>query len=943
MQLRAPMGAAAPPQPASHNNMVHPDPTHDSQARSKAADIDLLDALTGGAFTAATSGERAARVRAWLATEPAAEQMAEVFRELSNRDKGAARPLREKLDELRRARGQEALVADWAAKGQALLDASRLNLADALAWQRDAAKAGAPLSREPLAGLKGLLAERVKIIEDLQHRAQVQRESAVLIAQRTEVLSTKGWREAQAAWAGLRADVAHWQSQADALTGDPVWPSTDPRFALHIENARAQLLAVWTAFEAALAQAVAAADDESAALPAVPIWADELRAARAHSVGEKSDKPARPKVDPAVLAEQKAQARAVVQQALDALQNELAEGHGKATPKAAIDLRQALKEQARLIDGALEAQAHAALTAAGELEGWQRWRADQIRQDLLIKAQSLVEQPLGGRKQQEALRQLREQWKTSDQGGVPNHGLWKRFDEACNQAYKVVEAWLEKLREQQEATRVQRRGLMDELRDWTQGQRDSGDWKAHARAVQAFEQRWREAGHLSEKAFAEMQAQWKALLDEAQAPLRQARQLSLDRRRALIEQAQELGAQTPLRIDAVRALQQRWQHEAQQVPIDRRQEQKLWDAFRKPIDEAFARKSVEREQAMQALGEHDRRVIAAARELEQATAAGDAQKIQTAARALEAAVRGQKIAADALADTAAPAADAAAAPAHVQAPGAERAIEQAVEPRTEQANEQANEQTNEPSIEQAAEEGKPVVLVSKSAPKPVIAMRGDDRPGARKPELAGRDPRTGRPGERGRPSDARGDRRGGGERFAGRPERAGERGRVEERGRFEERAPRLGDAAFRAQRDALEHAQQALRKLAAQAHGEVLTQLLGAWEQRDPQQLPGTQALGKAVPAAVRTRWAQVLGSAAAADAPSTAKTLLRLEIAAELPSAAEHLSARRMMQLELLTQRNAAAPAQTWGEDVAKVLCGPHEPDTARRLLHVLKVMLRP
>jgi hypothetical protein len=230
----------------------------------------------------------------------------------------------------------------------------------------------------------------------------------------------------------------------------------------------------------------------------------------------------------------------------------------------------------------------------------------------------------------------------------------------------------------------------------------------------------------------------------------------------------------------------------------------------------------------------------------------------------------------------------------------------------------------------------------------VIAMRGDDRPGARKPELAGRGPRSdrsdrsdraGRPGERGRPSDARGDRHGAdrGERFAGRPERAGERGR------FEERGPRLGDAAFRAQRDALEHAQQTLRKLAAQAHGEVLTQLLGAWEQRDPQQLPGAQALGKAVPAAVRTRWAQVLGSAASADAASTAKTLLRLEIAAELPSAAEHLAARRMMHLELLTQRHAASPAQTWGEDVAQVLGGPYQGDAARRLLNVLKVMLRP
>ena len=38
------------------------------------------------------------------------------------------------------------------------------------------------------------------------------------------------------------------------------------------------------------------------------------------------------------------------------------------------------------------------------------------------------------------------------------------------------------------------------------------------------------------------------------------------------------------RIDAVKALQQRWQAEAQTVPLDRKHEQKLWDTFRKPIE-----------------------------------------------------------------------------------------------------------------------------------------------------------------------------------------------------------------------------------------------------------------------------------------------------------------------------------------------------------------------
>ena len=108
--------------------------THDTQA---------LDALTGGAFSAPTSGERAARVREWLNGEPSAEQMQEVFRELSARDKGAARLLRERLDEIKRAKGQETIAAEWSEKARNLLAQPRLNIADAMAWQRDAAKAGA--------------------------------------------------------------------------------------------------------------------------------------------------------------------------------------------------------------------------------------------------------------------------------------------------------------------------------------------------------------------------------------------------------------------------------------------------------------------------------------------------------------------------------------------------------------------------------------------------------------------------------------------------------------------------------------------------------------------------------------------------------------------------------------------------------------------------------
>lgn len=929
----------------------------------KTQDTRALDALTGGAFSAPTSGERAARVREWLAGQPSAEQMQEVFRELSARDKGAARLLREKLDEIKRAKGQEAIAAEWAEKARTLLAQPRLNIADAMAWQRDAAKAGAPLSREPLASVKGELADRIKGIEDLQNRVQVQREAAVLLAQRIEVLSTKSWKDAEAAAEALRADVPQWQAQAQALLEDPNWASVDPRFPPLLDASRNQLQVVWDAFQSALGQAAAAASDAAAPLPPVPVWADELRQGRGLPPEAAPPKPARPAVDP----EKRARANQAVADALAKVEQEVAQGHGKASAGAANALRNALKEHGKLVDDKLEAQVHAALGAATELEGWQRWRADQLRQELVAKAEALFEPvaapaeakapaaapaegdaqaadaaqetsaaspapaPVpapapapapaaaparkpryGGRKMQETLRGLREQWKQVDQGGPPNHALWKRFDEACNEAYKVVQEWLDKVKTEAAEHRARRLALIEEVKAWGAAQAGGNDWKAFNRALHQFGDRWREAGHLSEKAFAELQPQWKEAISQAAAPLEQAQKASIERRNAMIEEARVLGEAPMLRIDAVKSLQQRWQAEAQSVPLDRKQEQKLWDAFRKPIDDAFNRKTAEREKAAAAMSGRDRAVLEASRAVEEATASGDAQKIRTAMTALEQAIRGRDEAAAA----------AAAAPAPAPAAGAPAQA--------------ATAEAGEPAASEGEGEAAPAAAPApaKAPPKPVVAMRGDDRPGAKRPEPAhaprgGRfEPRRGGPGGPGGfgGRDARDDRRGG-SRFGDRDDRR------------EDRGPRLGDSAFRAQRDAVEHAQAALRKLAAQAHGEALTQLMTAWEQRSGEQVPSHQELGKVVSPQVRQGWVQSLGQSPAGE---PGEALLRLEIAAEVPTPAEQITARRQLQLQLLTRRNEPGPQETWGADVGKVLGTAYDAGTARRLQNALKNLLR-
>lgn len=882
-------------------------------------DLPALDALTGGAISAATAGERLTRVRQWLDTDPSTEQLQQVFKELSARDKGAAKPIKEKIEELRRSKTQDALANEWAAKAQVLLNHPKLNLADAMAWSRDAAKAGAPLSREPLSGLRLALADLVKHIEDLAHRAQVLRESALLMAQRIEVLSTKPWTEAMELRATLQSDLQRFDAEWQTLSQDRHWQSVDPKYPSILNEGAQHIHVVWDAFNAALTQTEAAAADASLPLPGVPAWADQLRVLRGEAAKPAVVAPSKPVVDPA----QQALAVQAVQQLLQTLEAELAQGHSKATTAAAAALRQALKTHARVLPAELEANAQSALTKAAELEGWQRWRADQLRTELVAKAEALLKpvaapQPdtapeptapaeqafvpvVTGRKLQETLRQLRDAWKQTDQGGQPNHALWKRFDQACNRAYPFVQEWLEKAKAESQAHREQRLALLAEVAAWTQAHAGNTDWKKQARELHQFSERWRNSGHLSEKTFAELQVQWKAAMSSAHAALEKAQAESIAKRRAMIEEAKQLASAAVLKIDAVKSLQQRWQAESQAVALERKLAQKLWDAFRQPLDEAFQRKTQDRNHQAQALSAHDQAVLEASQALEKAIAQGDAAVIRQAMQRLNDVVTAQSGSAS---PVAAP-------------PETPVASEAAVPNETPVTEEQATDpETPEPNT--AAP--KPVVPAKK-----VVAVRGDDRPGQKKtePVVAGRF--GDKPGARRNDRDA--------------PARRSDRDAPRSRDAFAERGPRLGDAAYRAQRHAVEQAEAALKKLAMQAHGEVLVHLLSAWQERQAEQLPATKELGQRITAAQRQDWVHAIKAEAKGD-PAT--SLLRLEMAAEVSTPADHQADRRALQLQLLTKRHEAPPAQTWAHDVAVVLQAAYTPEAAQRLQNVLRVLLR-
>ena len=89
----------------------------------------------------------------------------------------------------------------------------------------------------------------------------------------------------------------------------------------------------------------------------------------------------------------------------------------------------------------------------------------------------------------------------------------------------------------------------------------------------------------------------------------------------------------------------------------------------------------------------------------------------------------------------------------------------------------------------------------------------------------------------------------------------------------------------------------------------------------------------------VRATWGHAIAAPAAGDAR---EALLRLEMAAEVPTPADHIDARRALQLQLLTRRNDPSPQETWQQDVAKVLQSGSDEASARRLQNALKSLLK-
>ena len=234
----------------------------------------------------------------------------------------------------------------------------------------------------------------------------------------------------------------------------------------------------------------------------------------------------------------------------------------------------------------------------GRMRDWARWGDDQAREQLIRAAQELLQGERDPEDLAAAVTGLREEWKRLDASRHAPRKQWDRIDAVLTQAFRPVLEFRAKRAAAEKAAVLAKTSCCDQCEAWAA----SIDWQhADFRAVAAqrheYRSRWRALPFAGFRAERRLRKRFEKPLKTVEERLGAARQAEMDRREALISEAQALREAPQLggAIKAVVALQAKWKDGGLSVEFARPVEQALWQRFRGACDAVFARRDAQRD------------------------------------------------------------------------------------------------------------------------------------------------------------------------------------------------------------------------------------------------------------------------------------------------------------------------------------------------------------
>lgn len=241
------------------------------------------------------------------------------------------------------------------------------------------------------------------------------------------------------------------------------------------------------------------------------------------------------------------------------------------------------------------------------LESWLKWSDGQARDGLMAKAEGLKGSPLPPDVLAKEVRAIQEEWKALDKknGGAPKP-KWDKFNAVCKEAYAPAKVYFDSLRKQRNENASVREKTIDALHALAAeaaaplAEGEKRDWIAIERKKSALFDEWKKGGGVANAAWKALDEKFDAALKALDGALDGAREPEIARRKRLIAEAEELAKATPSRevTDRAIAVQRRWAAERPEgLPhLRRKDEQKLWDEFKKHTDGVFKARDAQRDQ-----------------------------------------------------------------------------------------------------------------------------------------------------------------------------------------------------------------------------------------------------------------------------------------------------------------------------------------------------------
>ncbi|MYC25680.1 MAG: DUF349 domain-containing protein [Gammaproteobacteria bacterium] len=242
-----------------------------------------------------------------------------------------------------------------------------------------------------------------------------------------------------------------------------------------------------------------------------------------------------------------------------------------------------------------------------QLFGWQQFAESPKRQVLCEEVEELVENPLAPQEQFNRIRDLREAW---NQLGPPrsreDRDFQTRYEGAAAAAFKVCEAWFQKLAEVRAKNLEERTSICESLEsfleeyDW-----DHADWKAVNKTIRTAQSEWRKLIPIDKRYAKKINTRFRQVTGELESRLEANWTVRAAEKQALIDEvkaalADENSSVGDL-IDFVKTAQERWRDIGS---AGNQREQPLWEEFRNCCNEAFDLRTTQREQRRSEINEN---------------------------------------------------------------------------------------------------------------------------------------------------------------------------------------------------------------------------------------------------------------------------------------------------------------------------------------------------